>query len=436
MEEVIVIGAGAAGLSAAECLATEGVSVTVLEARNRVGGRIFTWERSVSGFPVELGAEFIHGRKNDVWDLVHSGGLRTHKVPDRHWAFAGNRLTAINAYWDRLARVTKKIGAVPDEDQDVMSWLNEGHGLSNDLRQMALDFVENFHAAPGERMSLAALASGAKASELEEGEFAFRIHSGYSAINGLLLGRALARNTRLYLSAPVRAVRWEPGAVEVETQTPAGIRLLHASRAVITLPLGVLKSGQNAVQFEPALVEKEKAIRGLKMGHVVKIAMLFRSPFWPVENFGFIHSDDEWLPVWWADERGPLLTGWAGGPRAEWLGQEDEGSIRAEAFRALSRIFGVEQGRIEDLLVDGWRHDWMHDRFALGAYSYTPVGGVELPHQLGEPVAETLFFAGEATAPSGEQGTVHAAISSGRLAANAVLETLRTPHRAHQLTGC
>jgi monoamine oxidase len=163
------------------------------------------------------------------------------------------------------------------------------------------------------------------------------------------------------------------------------------------------------------------------------VILQFRSRFWPVSNFGFVHSDDEWLPTWWADERGRILTGWAGGPRAEWLGKEDQGTILGEAFRSLSRVFKLAPDQITDQLVDVWRHDWTHDRFAGGAYSYTPVGELETPRLLGEPVSETLFFAGEATDGRGEQGTVQAAIASGDRAAEEILHSLPDVRAAGQM---
>jgi monoamine oxidase len=194
---------------------------------------------------------------------------------------------------------------------------------------------------------------------------------------------------------------------------------------LITLPLGVLQSVHDGVSFDPPLESKKAALENLAMGQVMKVVIEFRSRFWPVKNFGFVHSDDEWFPTWWADERGPVLVGWAGGPRAEWLSCESDSAILDEAFRALSRIFHVDRGHILDLHAASWMHDWMHDRFAGGAYSFTPVGMTVVPRQLAASVADTLFFAGEATDSQGEQGTVQAALTSGMHAANAISQSIR-----------
>jgi monoamine oxidase len=425
MQDVIVIGAGAAGLMAAKCLAENDISVTVLEARDRTGGRIFTVENASGISPIELGAEFIHGRKNDVWEIVRAARLLTHEVPDRHWVCTDEHLTEVRGFWDRLEQVMAGIER-PEKDRDVLNWLNSRLNLSSNLRQMTLNFVEGFHAALASDMSLQALARANAASAREEGERAFRVERGYSEVIHWLEAHAGSHGAQVQLNAAVKTIRWEPGLVEVEADTPRGPRIWNAAHALVTVPLGVLKN--RGITFDPELTDKTGALSGLEMGQVVKLTLQFRSRFWPVENFGFIHADDEWLPTWWADERGWILTGWAGGPRAQWLAQEGEEALRAEAMRALSHIFKMPEAHLYDLLVGAWRHDWSNDPFARGAYSFTRAGGIESPDRLAESVSETLFFAGEATDSRGEQGTVHAALRSGKRAAAEILEVSPSTH--------
>ncbi len=423
MDEVLVIGAGAAGLAGARELAQQGFAVRVLEARDRVGGRICTC-RSAGGYPIELGAEFIHGIGNSVWNIVGTAGLSVHEVPNRHWQFLNGRLTENSDFWDDLAAVTEEIDSRTPE-QDVRSWLESRRRIDNRIKQLALDYVEGFHAARAERMSLHAWARANAAAERGNGQRAFRVQSGYDEIPGVLLNELLSRKATIEFNTIVKDIRWEPGAVEVEAETGDTMRVFRGTRVLITLPLGVLQSVHDGVSFYPPLESKKSALENLAMGQVLKVAIEFRSRFWPVENFGFIHSDDEWLPTWWADERGPVLVGWAGGPRAEWLSCESDDAILDEAFRALSRIFRVDPKRILELHAASWMHDWMHDRFAGGAYSFTPVGMTVVPRQLAAPVADTLFFAGEATDSQGEQGTVQAALASGTRAANAIAQSIR-----------
>jgi monoamine oxidase len=202
-------------------------------------------------------------------------------------------------------------------------------------------------------------------------------------------------------------------------------RTIEGGRALLTVPLGVLQQpaeAPGAIGFEPKLGAKAKAIEGLAMGDVVRLTLQFHSRFWPVENFGFIHAEEAALPTWWSDKRGLLLTGWVGGPKATRLSREGPEAILTSALHALSSLFHTEPERLKDLLVASFTHDWLADPFARGAYSYTPVRMGEMPARLGAPVADTLFFAGEATDTKGEQGTVHGAIASGQRAANEILQ--------------
>jgi monoamine oxidase len=241
------------------------------------------------------------------------------------------------------------------------------------------------------------------------------------------MAKLVYQQAEVLFNMEAKTVHWHPGLVRVEALSRTGLRVFTARRAVVTLPLGVLKC--NGLAFEPALPGKQTAMEGLAMGYALKVSLHFQERFWPAENSGFIHSDHEWLPTWWSDEGGRVLTGWAGGPRAEWLSEEDEGSVLSEAFSALGRIFSVGQDQVADLLMNSFTHNWSEDPYSRGAYSFTPVGMMDMSGRLAEPVAETLFFAGEATCRPGEQGTVHGAFSSGYRAASQVLRTLQAERR-------
>jgi monoamine oxidase len=182
------------------------------------------------------------------------------------------------------------------------------------------------------------------------------------------------------------------------------------------------QDGPGALEFTPELPRKREAANALAMGHVVKIIARFHAPFWPRENVGYIHAPEEFIPTWWSHPSAPLLTGWVGGPRARPIAALGEQAIREEALSSLTRVFAERRQRLEDLLDHVWFHDWSRDPFALGAYSYTPVGQVNTLDLLRKSCADTLFFAGEATAEAAEQGTVSGAISSGLQAAQEVLQ--------------
>ena len=119
--------------------------------------------------------------------------------------------------------------------------------------------------------------------------------------------------------------------------------------------------------------------------------------------------------------RAPILTGWAGGPAVERLALRGEESVVGRALDSLTCLLGLGRERLADLLIAWYMHDWQADPFARGAYSYIPVGGLDAPRLLAEPVEDTLFFAGEATDLSGRNGTVHRAMASGQRAAGEII---------------
>jgi len=205
--------------------------------------------------------------------------------------------------------------------------------------------------------------------------------------------------------------------------------LMHARSAlvaIITLPLGVLQMG--GVRFVPDLDQKEAAARELVMGHVIKVILHFSSAFWEkrgITNLSFLHARGEMFPTWWTTRpvATPILIGWAGGPPAEQLSYNDEETIRAAAITSLANALKTSPRVLERRLTAAVVCDWQSDPFSAGAYSYVPVGAVTAALQLAEPVANTLFCAGEATNADGAAGTVHGAIATGLRAAGELLSS-------------
>jgi len=227
-------------------------------------------------------------------------------------------------------------------------------------------------------------------------------------------------------------VRLSKGAVEVAGTFIGKPFHASAARAIITLPLGVLQLPPNApgaVRFSPHLTDKELALQGLASGPVLKITLRFACPFWEELDDGryrdaaFFHSPQADFPTFWTQMplRAPLLVAWAGGPRALRAANNAEpGEVVGRAVAALQTMFG-KRCHIERELEAAYYHDWQQDPFARGAYSYVTVGGGNARRQLAAPIADTLFFAGEATDTQGETATVAGALQSGARAARETL---------------
>ncbi len=418
--DVVIIGAGAAGLGAALRLCEAGLEVEILEACEQIGGRVRTVASGLKKTPFDLGAEFIYGVKNEVWDFARAAGLKCRPIPERHWIASSSGLVRDDAIEAKLEHWAEQVNFKgPDISVDTLLRTRKATPNAWLFRQ----YVEGFYAADASRISAQFVAK-----TLMEDTGTFRISGGYLQLLEWICDEVIRAGAKISLNTVVEKVQWHRGNVRVIGQTPEGQRSYHGARAVITLPLGVLKAengGLGAVSFKPELTAKKAAaLRALEMGKVVKVQLRFAEGFWKnalgYNDFGFIHARDHALQTWWSEPSGTMLTGWAGG-HTEKLGKME---VIESALRDLELIFHRPAGELKKLLQD-WRfHDWRSDPFSRGAYSYTTVSHLDAPDELAAPIDQTLFFAGEATAPGAPQGTVHGALSSGLRAADKIIHAI------------
>ncbi|HXT12025.1 MAG TPA: NAD(P)/FAD-dependent oxidoreductase [Candidatus Angelobacter sp.] len=401
---VIIIGGGIAGLAAANELLRKKCLVTVLEAKDRFGGRIHTIQDR--GLPIELGAEFIHGKSKPLLQAIRAAGLSTHDVPASNQLFEKGKLKSAKI-WETVGEIMNRINPrKPDcSFRDFIDKLKcDAH-----TRQLVCTFVEGFDAAHTDRISAHSLLKAERFAERMEGETQARINDGYSALVEHFENEIRSHGGTLVKGALTRRIRWKSGTVEVTVHRSGSEEMFPAESAVVTLPIGVWKTRE--LIFEPALPEKQEAADKMLFGNVVKITLVFRKRWWPKPNFGFIHALNEPIPTWWSDPRGPILTGWAGGPKADALSAQSPERLETLALAILKKIFGIPALRKQ--LVSSHSYDWADDPHIRGAYSYLPVNGLDLPKTLAAPVKNTLFFAGEATATDGQMGTIFGALESG-----------------------
>jgi monoamine oxidase len=432
---VVIIGGGVAGLAAAGELAAAGLDIILLEARDRLGGRILSERRRGWGSPIELGAEFLHDGNAAFWRLLRRNRLRPRRVPPRHWRFNGAGLERVDDLAGRIQDVTKRIDIERMRGWTFADFLRfKAHTLASLDRELASAFVEGFEAAPLDRMSAVALGG-----ETLRDDRQFVLPEGYDRVVAALRNSRAARRVRVYDRTVVTSIEWQRGAVTVL----AGARSFCGAAAVVALPLGVLQAqppGRGAVRFDPALNEKQAVIARMHMGHVIRVTLRFEPRGWggivPADlcdagsgGFGFIHSRLDGVPVWWALNNLPVVTGWAGGPNALKLASASDAGIRDQALLSLGRIFNRPKAALHAAIADWATHNWSRDPFSRGAYSFVGAGRDESAAQLRIPVEDTLFFAGEATAGPGETGTVHGALASGLRAAAEVRRVLRVTSR-------
>lgn len=418
--DILVLGAGIAGLAAARTLTDKGLSVIVLEARDRIGGRM--WTDSSLGLPLDLGASWIHGVSgNPITKLAKQFGAKTVPTDDENGiAFAADgsalpddEFTRMEALFEDIYEEVASMQEDTDEDMSLQEAFNEvlaSRDLSEeDLRRL------NYYAYLG-----TALEYGADMKDLslwewdQDEEFGGEeviFPGGYNQITD-----GLAQGLDIRLGEVVKIVRYGDDGVEVETS--AGVFV--ADKAVVTFPLGVLK--QASVKFEPPLPEsKQAAIERLGMGVLNKVYLKFPETFWDesIETISYMGEElgewNDWLSfVPFTGE--PVLMAFHGGEKGFAIENLSDDEIRAGAMKTLRVMFGDDIPEPEGMLVTRWGKD----PFAFGAYSHIPpfASGDDYD-ALFAPVDDVLFFAGEATSRE-YPSTVHGAYLSGIAAAEEI----------------
>lgn len=411
----MIIGAGAAGLAAADVLERRGIPVTLLEARNRTGGRIWTARAGV-----DLGASWIHGVKgNPVTALARAAGAVTRPFDYddiERFATEGGPLApeasdlADELFERLLARVARRQETAESDSAlstAVSAFRRSIPAADHPLLDYAVrtGLIHEYAADPA-RLSLPWFDA---AEDFPGGDAVFP--NGYADIF-----RALRPPRQLLTGQTVREIDWTGDIVRVTTD-----RSEHRARAVlVTLPLGVLKRG--SVRFVPGLPDaKTRAIARLGVGTLNKLVLVFPRVFWPEDTalFGRVSDGsgewEEWVNLFPVAGQ-PALMGFNAGSCAERLETWSEKALVASAFAALRRMFGDQIPEP----VEAFPTRWAADPFAGGSYShFAPGSSPADPARLAEPVGGSLFFAGEACSPT-HPSTVQGAILTGRRAAAAL----------------
>ena len=336
----IIIGAGAAGLAAARDLSREGHEVAVLEARDRIGGRVYTHRDPESPVPLELGAEFVHGKSPALWQIAKAAHLKLYEVSGRHWYFENGRVSKSHDFWQKIESLMDQMKS-SRADQSVRDYLKVLPDDEENARAKAMvtRYVEGFQAADIDRIGIRGLIVFNEASDSIEGDTSFRFENGYDSLMQALRAEAESYGARFHLNTIVRKIHWIGNEVTVvcEPAAESHVTEYSASTIVITVPLSILQrdSSDGGIAFVPDLpVSKQVAISRLVMGNVLKINLRFRERFWEeaklwddqaervsFKDAGFFHYPEAPLPTWWTQLpiRAPLLVGWAGGPRVDWV---------------------------------------------------------------------------------------------------------------------
>jgi monoamine oxidase len=418
-DPIIIIGAGAAGLMAAKDLSAAGKAVIILEANSRLGGRIYTLEDEAFIEPVEAGAEFIHGKLPLTLELLKQAKIDTRPSEGKMMHVQKGEWKTENEAEEGWDEVMKRMNEV-SRDMSLAKFLQTYFCDEKyvGIRRWIQSFAEGFDLADIDQASTIALREEWKHQERQS-----RVAGGYQRLIDFLEKECEINHCIIHTSTVVKALHWRKNNVTIIT---ADGETFAGKKAIITVPLGILQCMNNeeaAITFTPSLDEYHAAANKIGYGTVVKVLMQFKHSFWDVKNkkLGFILSDEK-IPTWWTQYPNgfPLLTGWLSGAKAKRLALEEE-DIMELSIKSLSSIFKMEVSSLKDELTAWKVIDWMKEPFAAGAYSYSTVETPVARRFLNQPIEQTIFFAGEALYEGIMQGTVEAALASGREVAKKII---------------
>lgn len=415
---IMIVGAGAAGAMAANILAEEGLTVQVLEALERPGGRIFTLRDQFS-FPAEAGAEFIHGHLPLTMRLLSRYGINFKRVEGEmisrfQYGWEGQNEFVLDPEGEIEAALN-----VEKAEISVSEFLDKYFAANkySVLRESVRRFIEGYETASQEQTSIDTL----RTSWLNADQDQFRVDGGYSQVIERLLDLP---NITISFGEIVTDIVHEPHSLI--TWCKSGMRY-RADRIILTVPPPCL----GEIAMSP-VIPQFSGISELGYGSVVKLLFEFSTAFWKEEIYqqkletsgelSFIFTAAR-IPTWWTqspDDK-PLLSGWLGGPGAASIVNESDEKIEEYAIASLRSIFGSAM----PLPLKSHIQNWSKNPFSRGSYSFKVPGMEKILSEVTTPVNDTVFVAGESYYGGENTGTVEAALQSGHAVAMQILDGLK-----------
>ncbi len=415
--KVIIIGAGMAGITAAHILKKTGIEVTLLEANDYYGGRVWS-KAGLYHYPVELGAEEVHGDQHVWYELIQAQGIPLEAYEEEYdeYYWVDGKLIgyeevkqdpgfrrALN-FWETLEKyegdAEMNLATLIRESQVPQKW----HFLLE--AWYSAEYGTSTH-----NINVSSLQEIAE--KWQAGDTNYILTQGScSAVIEATFGETLRE---IQLNWPVKEVDYQKDKILLKNDHGD---TLHADKVLLTVPLGVLKAGQ--ICFTPELpANKQSAIQNLGVDTGIKLIMRFREPFWP-EYTGNILSPGL-IPDFYisAKDDTPILTAYVMGDRARQLSEMGENLALQMALQELDQMYGA--GKASQNLRDYLWADWGRMPYFQGAYSYpTPHSEIDRI-TLAKPIDQKLYFAGEATNYHGHPATVQGAIESAYRAVREIL---------------
>jgi monoamine oxidase len=418
---LLIVGAGAAGLMAGRELARAGRGVTILEARDRCGGRIYPLPVAEFGYAAEGGAEFVHGASPVTRALMCEAGLSVAARSGTRWsARTGTLAPDSDSYSLSHARRFYQTLSKLKADLPIAEFLETHFGgrQYDELRRSITRTVEGYDAADPRRASTIALRDEWLARD--DGPHG-RIVQGYGALVEHLASDCRRHGAAIHLDAAVMAIAEDHGRIAARCRDGT---IFEADGVILTVPPPVFCE----IALPAAAGERAAAAADIGFGNVVKILLRFSTEWWAdhggrdLADLSFVFGNAA-VPTWWTQypTGHPVLTGWFAGPKAERVHSLSASELVKMGLASLAKIFGSSVDRITTDLIASRAINWGNDPFARGAYSYATTKTRKAQEILRKPYGGAVFFSGEALYTGAEMGTVEAALASGRDTAQTVL---------------
>lgn len=422
--KVIIIGAGAAGIYAAALLEEYGIDYEILEADVVAGGRIKT-NNTFSDVPLELGADVIDGQRSVFYDMLRQvapSALERNDLTEYFWYT--NQLRTENylrtaadlaGEGETLFQLIESLGTYPGKNQNLNQYIID-FPIDSKLLNIANALIGNSYGADNDRVGMLALreaeslaSAGSQKFYLNEGSlleaFADSFPEAYSKIN---------------YSQVVSSINYTSSDVIVTT---AGGETFSGQKVIVTVPITILKQG--LINFNPALsISKSNAISKIGMGNIIKVILKFNAPFWAEDTSRILGGSI--VPEYKITNAGKnstdfLVTALVAGESATALLQLPENQMINSMLSELNSFYpsGNVPGKYSG---DYFIHDWSQEPYIKGGYSFPSIDSAGQREIFAEPIADKVYFAGEAANINGHIGTVHGAMETSYITISKILK--------------
>lgn len=425
--DIIIIGAGASGLMAGRELGKAGKKVIILEARDRIGGRIWPLSEEEFGYLAQGGAEFVHGEASVTKSLIAEAGLTYVSMKyGEMWSVRDGEPvknggpTEDQDYVMYQDAINEKLKGLK-EDMSVATFLDKYFGEEKyaNIRKSVTRMAEDYDAADPNKISTFALREEwLGGEEWQQG----KIKEGYGALLDFMTAGCNKNGVEIKLNKKVENIEIKGNKVKIRCENR---EIYEAQKVVITVSLPLISK----INFNPAISEKIASAEKIGFGDVIKIFLKFKDRWWEnalgkdLSKMTFIISNEKVTP-WWTQYplKESVLTGWIAGLKAREFENISEKDILEMSLNCLARTFKVERNFIDKELVNSKVINWPIDPFSLGAYSYSTIETKEAYAELRKPIENKIFFAGEALCLGNETATVEGALASGKEVVEKILK--------------